>query len=415
MASTTMQNNFTSSEIENQQQYLSSSSSSSSSCSSSSNDNNNDNNNNNRLCRIPEVIIEDNEVLDETQPPKYTPSHHRSSSLDSVLIHEEMEIEGTCMEHKNQVKHISLNELPPTSLSFVAGNSAQSYRSSSDHSSSSTDDDENVVRHVSIPMDYGTDDLKSALLKDQRYSIQMRSQAYASMAVVAALIAGISITFIVEVKFEFDGETTSLEMDRQQIVYKCCAMGSLLVCFLSLYATMVLSMQYYLITRALGHVSTVSLEAEEATLDDISLFMKKTLFTRHLAVKSVVASVPLFAIIMAAFGVAKAGLGPIGYTSLGMGVIASAFFIHAVVVQHMAFVQRPVKAVIRSLSTDVESKMQRKSSKLLFDTTDSQSTPTSSTPRSSKQWAAHDQTRKLAAASMLKKASNQASNFRLVW
>ena len=88
----------------------------------------------------------------------------------------------------------------------------------------------------------------AALLKDQRTSISMRSQAYASMAVVAALIAGISVTFVVEIDvhpLDADGNPDPF----QTKLLQGCAVGTLMVCFMSLYGTMVLSMQYYLVTR----------------------------------------------------------------------------------------------------------------------------------------------------------------------
>lgn len=42
----------------------------------------------------------------------------------------------------------------------------------------------------------------SSVIAEVRQSIVMRSQAYASMAVVAALIAGVSLTFLVEADLE---------------------------------------------------------------------------------------------------------------------------------------------------------------------------------------------------------------------
>jgi hypothetical protein len=100
------------------------------------------------------------------------------------------------------------------------------------------------------------------------------------MAVVAALIAGISLTFIVEIDFDFggsfgEGSTASsstgsgydpksargkLDVGRggeaqvalnagqiseiQSAVLQVVVVGSMVVCFLALYATMVLSSQY---------------------------------------------------------------------------------------------------------------------------------------------------------------------------
>lgn len=71
-----------------------------------------------------------------------------------------------------------------------------------------------------------------------------------------------------------------------------CVMASMLVCFGALYGTMTLSMQYYLVTRAMGHVSVDSSVAEEASvLAEVNLFMKRTRQLRHIAVKAIVISV----------------------------------------------------------------------------------------------------------------------------
>ena len=80
--------------------------------------------------------------------------------------------------------------------------------------------------------------------------------------------------------FETGDASSQIDTQQQMIVYKCCAMGALLVCFLSLYGTMVLSMQYYLVTRALGHVSTVCIDVSSFSSANVFVFgMKKT---RHL-------------------------------------------------------------------------------------------------------------------------------------
>lgn len=91
----------------------------------------------------------------------------------------------------------------------------------------------------------------------------------------------------------------------------------MVVCFLALYATMVLSTQYYLVTRALGSVTTMTMQQEEDSLKGISRFMKRTRTIRHLAVKAVVISVPFFAVIVATYGTAKAGLNGVGYACMG--------------------------------------------------------------------------------------------------
>lgn len=101
------------------------------------------------------------------------------------------------------------------------------------------------------------------------------------------------------------------------MLMQACVIGSLAVCFLSLYGTTVLSMQYYLVTRALGSATSGDPEEEEQVLDEVMRFMANTLRVRHLAVKCVVVSVPLFTCVLALFGVAKAGLGTVGYSTIG--------------------------------------------------------------------------------------------------
>ena len=60
------------------------------------------------------------------------------------------------------------------------------------------------------------------------------------MAVVAALIAGISITFLVEVNFDFEADS-----QRQTALLQVVVMGSMVVAFLALYATMVRIMLFF--------------------------------------------------------------------------------------------------------------------------------------------------------------------------
>jgi hypothetical protein len=108
-----------------------------------------------------------------------------------------------------------------------------------------------------------------------------------------------------------EGDPTKL------ILMQACVLGSLAVCFLSLYGTTVLSMQYYLVTRALGSATSADPEEEERILDEVMRFMANTVRIRHTAVKCVVLSVPLFTCVLALFGVAKAGLGIVGYATVG--------------------------------------------------------------------------------------------------
>ena len=75
---------------------------------------------------------------------------------------------------------------------------------------------------------------------------------------MAALIAGISMTFLVEVKFDFTADSTM-----QTRVYQVATMASMLVCCITLYATMVLSSQYYLVTRAMGNISSTCIEVRK--------------------------------------------------------------------------------------------------------------------------------------------------------
>ena len=180
----------------------------------------------------------------------------------------------------------------------------------------------------------GPDAWTSLLIKDQRNSISQRNQAYASMAVVAALIAGISITFLVEVNFDFTAESK-----RQTALLQVVVMGSMVVAFLALYATMVLSSQYYLVTKALGGVTSIYVEDEGDALATVNDFMKKTRTIRHLAVMAVVFTVPLFAVLIATYGIAKTGLDGIGYASVALGAFALLVFIHAIVSQQRAFSQ----------------------------------------------------------------------------
>lgn len=124
---------------------------------------------------------------------------------------------------------------------------------------------------------------KSAEMVDMRNSISMRSQAYASMAVVAALIAGISVTFLVEVDYTFaENDSTTY------VLLQAAVAGCLVVCFLSLYGTTVLSMQYYLVTRALGHVPSTDVVEQQQVLDEVMAFMANTRWVRHTAVKCVI-------------------------------------------------------------------------------------------------------------------------------
>ena len=154
------------------------------------------------------------------------------------------------------------------------------------------------------------------------------------MAVVAALIAGISITFLVEVNFDFEADS-----QKQTALLQVVVMGSMVVAFLALYATMVLSSQYYLVTKALGGVTAMDVADEGDALANVNDFMKKTRTIRHLAVMAVVFTVPLFAVLIAAYGIAKTGLNGIGYASIGLGAFALLVFIHAIVSQQMAFSQ----------------------------------------------------------------------------
>lgn len=113
----------------------------------------------------------------------------------------------------------------------------------------------------------------------------------------------------------------------------------MVVAFLALYATMVLSSQYYLVTKALGGVTAMDVADEGDALASVNDFMKKTRTIRHLAVMAVVFTVPLFAVLIAAYGIAKTGLNGIGYASIGLGALALLIFIHAIVSQQMAFSQ----------------------------------------------------------------------------
>lgn len=174
----------------------------------------------------------------------------------------------------------------------------------------------------------------SLLITDQRNSITQRNQAYASMAVVAALIAGISVTFLVEVNFDFTADSK-----KQTALLQVVVMGSMVVAFLSLYATMVLSSQYYLVTKALGGVTAMDVAEEGDALSTVNEFMRKTRTIRHLAVMAVVFTVPLFAILIAVYGIAKTGLDGIGYTSIALGGVALLIFLHAIISQQRAFTQ----------------------------------------------------------------------------
>jgi len=257
--------------------------------------------------------------------------------------------------------------------------------------------------HISIQMDdkpgWGTETstdphvkpvppppvVKSTAVADQRNSIAMRSQAYASMAVVAALIAGISVTFLVESNFDSDGENSTKER-----LMQACVIGCLAVSFLSLYGTTVLSMQYYLVTRALGSVSASDPEEEEMILDEVMLFMANTVRVRHSAVKCVVLSVPLFTCVLALFGVAKAGLGVVGTATIGLSTLAFLFFLHAIVVQQYAFSRQGDMAV------------------QVFDPIPDPSKPESKAP-------ARRESLREAARQMMRKTNQKVSDFRRVW
>lgn len=278
-------------------------------------------------------------------------------------------------------------------------------------------DDRPGFDHVALDIGDDIDPIYAALLKDQRHSIQMRSQAYASIAVVAALIAGISVTFLVEIDvMPKDADGTFDERSLQSILLNSCAVGTLLVCFMSLYGTMVLSMQYYLITRALGHVSTVSRRDEEATLNEISQFMTNTRWVRHLAVKCVIISVPLFGVVMAAFGVAKNGMGTIAYGSIVCGSIASLFFAHAIISQNAAFGQQAAAVAADddySGKASAPTVISRRSSTVLFATEKYKVARTPSNARLSV--GTKKPGLRMTAEQLLKQTRNQASNFRLVW
>lgn len=266
--------------------------------------------------------------------------------------------------------------------------------------------------HVALDMGGDIDPIYAALLKDQRHSIQMRSQAYASIAVVAALIAGISVTFLVEIDVMPKGADGTIdERSLQSILLNSCAVGTLLVCFMSLYGTMVLSMQYYLITRALGHVSTVSRRDEEATLNEISQFMTNTRWVRHLAVKCVIISVPLFGVVMAAFGVAKNGMGTIAYGSIVCGVIASFFFAHAIISQNAAFGQQVAAVDDDDFGKD-GAVLRKRSSTVLFAT---EKYNLARKPSNALLSVGPKPAMRMTAEKLLKQTRNQASNFRLVW
>lgn len=275
------------------------------------------------------------------------------------------------------------------------------------------------IDHVALDMGGDTDrgdidPIYAALLKDQRHSIQMRSQAYASIAVVAALIAGISVTFLVEIDvMPKDADGTFDERSLQSILLNSCAVGTLLVCFMSLYGTMVLAMQYYLITRALGHVSTVSRRDEEATLNEISQFMANTRWVRHFAVKCVIISVPLFSVVIAAFGVAKNGMGTIAYGSIVCGVIASFFFAHAIISQNAAFGQQVAAVDDDEFGKDsAPPVLHKRSSTVLFAT---EKYKLARKPSDAMLSAGPKPAMRMTAERLLKQTRNQASNFRLVW
>eukprot|EP00041_Stephanoeca_diplocostata_P005959 m.71798 g.71798 ORF g.71798 m.71798 type:complete len:389 (-) comp16095_c0_seq1:74-1240(-) len=237
---------------------------------------------------------------------------------------------------------------------------------------------------------------KSAELVDKRNSISMRSQAYASMAVVAALIAGISVTFLVEVDYTFaENDSTTY------ILLQVAVAGCLVVCFLSLYGTTVLSMQYYLVTRALGHVPSTDVVEQQRVLDEVMAFMANTRWVRHTAVKCVIISVPIFTVIVAVFGMAKSGAGPIGYGALGLGGIAFVFFVHAIVAQQQAFSgkQEAAKEFVAPVGLPTHRK-----GRISFNTAEKPQLKRGGTQGS---------LRKTAQSLMQK--PNQVSNFRLVW
>ena len=259
-----------------------------------------------------------------------------------------------------------------------------------------------------------------------------------------------------------DADGTFDERSLQSILLNSCAVGTLLVCFMSLYGTMVLSMQYYLITRALGHVSTVSrrvntaypcppthplpstpspdqqpplllctlhliaypssdrpspnAQDEEATLNEISQFMTNTRWVRHLAVKCVIISVPLFGVVMAAFGVAKNGMGTIAYGSIVCGSIASLFFAHAIISQNAAFGQQAAAVAADddySGKASAPTVISRRSSTVLFATEKYKVARTPSNARLSV--GTKKPGLRMTAEQLLKQTRNQASNFRLVW
>lgn len=275
----------------------------------------------------------------------------------------------------------------------------------------------NTFEHVALDIDdddsYTDDPIYTAMLNDQRNSLQMRSQAYASIAVVAALIAGISVTFVVEIDVNPESGDDDVDPNKpgfRAIMLQFCAVATLVVCFLALYGTMVLSMQYYLVTRALGHVSTISQKHEAEVLNEVSQFMKNTRWIRHLAVKCVVISVPLFGIVMGAFGVAKNGMGSVAYGSIACCTLACFFFMHAVFVQSAAFGNgRKSSNQVVGLPYHDGSKPQQRS-KVLFETEKEtfSSKTSSSSPQNKKQL-------KLQPKHLLHQAKNKASNFRLVW